>query len=30
MKKICAKILLAVLIVSTVILSGIHVTFGVH
>jgi hypothetical protein len=30
MKRICTKFLLAALIVSTVILSGIQVTFGVH
>jgi hypothetical protein len=30
MKKLYSKILLIVLIVSTIILSGIHVTLGVH
>jgi hypothetical protein len=30
MKKIYSKILLIALIVSTIIFSGIHVTFGVH
>jgi hypothetical protein len=30
MKRIYSKILLITLIVSTIILSGIHVTFGVH
>lgn len=30
MKKIHSKILFIALIVSTIILSGIHVTFGVH
>jgi len=30
MKKIYVKILLITLIVSTIILSGIHVTFGVN
>ena len=30
MKKIYSKILLIALIVSTVIFSGIQVTFGVH
>jgi hypothetical protein len=30
MKKIYAKILLIALIVSTIIFSGIHVTFGVN
>jgi len=30
MKKIYSKILLITLIVSTIIFSAIHVTFGVH
>jgi hypothetical protein len=30
MKKIYSKVLFIALIVSTIILSGIHITFGVH